>query len=372
MHVVTGATGLVGSALVLELLRRTDADVACLVRPGRSDAGSRLTAALTAAARAFGHGESLDDAVRRRCVAVPADVELPLCGVDPDHFPAGADEFWHCAADQRCEDRHWEGLQRTNVLGTRHAVELAVALGCRSFNHFSTAYVAGRRNGTVRELPVTDPLHNNRHEESKISAEWAVLAADGLVKRILRPGLVIGHSVTHAVVGGHTGMHGIHRQLVQLERMLSMLGDPAERTRPLRLRVDPATPVSLAPVDLVVADAVSVSRSGHAGVFHLTHPTDFRVGEGLDLMFDVAGLPRPHYTYSDAGFAPADREFDRRIDAFRSYLTGAKSFDRARLLAAVATPAVSTWPATLSVLRDHQIWYQLHATSRHAVPSLSR
>ena len=372
MHVVTGATGLVGSALVLELLLRTDADVACLVRPGRSDASSRLVAALSAAARAYGHGEALDADIRHRCVAIAADVDLPLCGVDPDRFPSAAAEFWHCAADQRYEERHWEGLQRTNVLGTRHAVELATAVGCLSFNHFSTAYVAGRRNGTVREQPVTDPLHNNRYEESKIAAEWVVLAAEGLQKRILRPGIVIGHSVTRAVVGGHSGMYGIQRQLVQLERMLSMLGDPAVRTRPLRLRADRATPVDLAPVDLVVSDAVSVSQSGHAGVFHLTHPTGVRLGDGLDLMFDVAGLPRPHYTYSDAGFAAADREFDRKIDFFRSYLTGAKTFDRSRLLAAVPTPAVSAWRLTHSVLRDFQIWYQTHATSVRTVPSLSR
>ncbi|GAA3432909.1 SDR family oxidoreductase [Kutzneria kofuensis] len=372
MHVVTGATGLVGSALVLELLRRTDADVACLVRPGRSDASTRLTAALGAAARAFGHGEAFDADIRHRCVAVAADVDLPLCGVDPARFPAGATEFWHCAADQRYEERHWEGLQRTNVLGTRHAVDLATTLGCLSFNHFSTAYVAGRRYGTVRERAVTDPLHNNRYEESKIAAEWVVLAADGLVKRILRPGIVIGHSVTHALVGGHSGMYGIHRQLVQVERMLSMLGDPAVRTRPLRLRADRATPVDLAPVDLVAADAVSLSRSGHAGVFHLTHPTGIRLGDGLDLMFDVAGLPRPHYTYSDAGFAPADREFDRKIDFFRSYLTGAKTFDRTRLLAAVPAPAVSSWHLDLAVLREFQVWYQTHATSLRTVPSLSR
>lgn len=367
MHVVTGATGLVGSALVLELLRRTDADVACLVRPGRS-----LTAALTAAAHAYGHGESLADDIRHRCVVVPADVDLPFCGVDPDLFPSGAAEFWHCSADQRYEERHWEGLQRTNVLGARHAVELATALGCRSLNHFSTAYVAGRRNGTVREQPVTDPLHNNRYEESKIAAEWIVLAAEGLLTRILRPGIVIGHSETKAFVGGHSGMYGIHRQLVQLERMLSMLGDPAVRTRPLRLRADRATPVDLAPVDLVVADAVSVSRSGQTGVFHLTHPTGIRLGDGLDLMFDVAGLPRPHYTYSDAGFAPADREFDRKIDFFRSYLTGAKAFDRSRLLAAVPSPAVSSWRLDVPALREFQVWYQNHATSRRNVPLLSR
>jgi thioester reductase-like protein len=367
VHVVTGATGLVGAALVLELLRRTDADVACLVRPDRS-----LTASLSAAAHAYGHGEAFAADIRHRCVAVTADVGLPFCGVDPAGFPSGAAEFWHCAADQRYEERHWEGLQRTNVLGTRHAVDLATALGCRSFNHFSTAYVAGRRNGTVREQPVTDPLHSNRYEESKIAAEWVVLAAEGLRKRILRPGIVIGHSVTRAVVGGHSGMYGIHRQLGQLERMLSMLGDPAVRTRPLRLRADRATPVDLAPVDLVVADAVSVSRSGHTGVFHLTHPTGIRLGAGLDLMFDVAGLPRPHYTYSDAGFAAADREFDRKIDFFRSYLTGAKTFDRTRLLAAVPHPAVSGWTLDLPTLREFQLWYQTHATPLRTVPSLSR
>jgi len=370
VHVVTGATGLVGAALVLELLRRDDADVVCLVRPGRSDASTRLTTALTDAARAFGHGESFAADIRHRCVAVAADVDLPLCGVDPSRLRGT--EFWHCAADQRYEERHWKGLQRTNVLGTRHAVDLATELGCRAFNHFSTAYVAGRRYGTVRERAVTDPLHNNRYEESKIAAEWVVLAADGLVKRILRPGIVIGHSVTHAVVGGHSGMYGIHRQLVQLERMLSMLGDPAPRTRPLRLRADRATPVDLAPVDLVAADAVSVSRSGHAGVFHLTHPTGIRLGDGLDLMFDVAGLPRPHYTYSDAAFTAADREFDRQIDFFRSYLTGNKTFDRSRLLAAVPAPAVSGWRLDRAVLREFQLWYQTHATSRQSVPSLSR
>jgi thioester reductase-like protein len=372
VHVVTGATGLVGSALVLELLRRTDADVACLVRPGRSDAPTRLGAVLGAAARAHGHGDTFDADIRHRCLAIVADVDHELCGVDPAAFPVGASEFWHCAADQRYEERHREGLQRTNVLGTRHALALAAELDCRSFNYFSTAYVAGRRYGTVREQPVTDPRPTNRYEESKIAAEWLVLAAEGLVTRILRPGIVIGHSVTHAVVGGHTGMYGIHRQLVQLERMLSMLGDPAVRTRPLRLRADRATPVDLAPVDLVAADAVALSRSGHAGVFHLTHPTGIRLGDGLDLMFDVAGLPRPHYTYSDAGFAAADREFDRKIDFFRSYLTGAKTFDRARLLAAVPRPAVSSWRLDPAVLRHFQLWYQTHATSPTAVPSLSR
>ncbi len=36
-HLVTGATGVVGGALVLELLRRTDDVVLALVRPGAAE-----------------------------------------------------------------------------------------------------------------------------------------------------------------------------------------------------------------------------------------------------------------------------------------------------------------------------------------------
>ena len=40
-HLVTGATGFVGSALVLELLRCTEDRVVCIVRPSQLDASTR-------------------------------------------------------------------------------------------------------------------------------------------------------------------------------------------------------------------------------------------------------------------------------------------------------------------------------------------
>ncbi|WP_437900207.1 SDR family oxidoreductase [Sorangium sp. So ce124] len=41
-HLVTGATGFIGGALVLELLRRTDDDIVAMVRPGDTGAVERF------------------------------------------------------------------------------------------------------------------------------------------------------------------------------------------------------------------------------------------------------------------------------------------------------------------------------------------
>src|SRR4029077_7562605 len=77
-HLITGATGCVGSALVLELLRTTEARVVCLVRPQNdpATAQARLTHVLENVARSFDLREDTRRAVTQRCRAVPADVAL--------------------------------------------------------------------------------------------------------------------------------------------------------------------------------------------------------------------------------------------------------------------------------------------------------
>jgi thioester reductase-like protein len=204
----------------------------------------------------------------------------------------------------------------------------------------STAYVAGRRDGVLAEVR-HDSETNNRYEDSKVGAEAVVAAATGLATRTLRPSIVIGHSRTYAVCGGLSGLYGIQRRLKQFKRALSALGSSNE---PMRVRADADARVNLVPVDLVAADAVSISQStSTARVFHLTHPDPLAVGPGLGLMFELADLPRPVYTDDVSNFTQLDREFDRKIDFYSSYMTGTKVFDQANLLAAIEQPALTSW-----------------------------
>ena len=189
-QVVTGATGLVGAALVLELLARTDDEVVCLVRPGRKVAPEeKLRTALAKAAREYG-ADGLE--IDKRVTVVPADLGKPRLGVEG---LSGAGEFWHNAADLRYEDRHWEAVRDTNVEGTRNALDLAEAAGASTFNYTSTAYVAGRLDGEIAEVRMDGVETNNRYEESKIGAERLVSEATAFATSMGRDRLInISHS----------------------------------------------------------------------------------------------------------------------------------------------------------------------------------
>ena len=81
VHLVTGATGFVGRALVLELLARTQAPVVCLVRADGTSPQERLRNALFEAADAYDCPQSVRAAITQRCHAVAGDIRSPECGL---------------------------------------------------------------------------------------------------------------------------------------------------------------------------------------------------------------------------------------------------------------------------------------------------
>jgi thioester reductase-like protein len=332
-HLVTGATGFVGAAIVLELLSQTDDSIVALVRPGSTTAESRFEKAVADAAEAY--ASTIDVAAALgRCRVIAGDLVADACGV----ADVGADritQVWHCAASLRYEDRFDEEIRATNVEGTRRVLELATRLGAETFNYVSTAYVAGRSTGVIREQPMAAVEVNNRYERSKVDAEDVVQSAVGPRVRIFRPSVVVGHSRTLQATN-FSGFYGFVRQLLQFRGMVNRMQAGMLERMPMRLRIDPSARINLVPVDAVAREAVAIGLcAASEGVYHLTNATPPTTATAVLAIFDMLGLPEPIFVREAGELEWLDARLDERMNFYRSYITADRRFDRSRSDAAL-------------------------------------
>ena len=366
-QLVTGATGFVGGALVLELLQQTKDTIVCLVRPGEQDPQQRLWQALDAAVAAYAAPAEVAASIRQRVIAVAGDVEQAMCGVRLADMPKlNYRTFWHSAASLRFEDRHVEQIMRSNVDGTRHALALASELAVFDFNSMSTAYVVGSAIGEMPEARQNGAPPNNLYEKSKIEAEELILAAKHFAVRIFRPSIVIGHSRTFGATN-FTGMYGMLRQLFNFQGMMARTQENLLQTESLRLRVDVGIAVDLVPVDRVVVNAVKVWQAtqesiaiGDAQFYHLNNPTPPRIDQLLNVMFRMLNILPPKYLTSDVQLSEMqwlDEQFNSRIEFYRSYFRNQKVFLRDNTASLIGEEDPSHYHMPDEVLQQYCDWY---------------
>ncbi len=276
---VTGATGFIGRHLVGNLLKRKGT-VHVLVREG---SGKKFEAV----AKKMGWD-------RKRVLPVVGDMTADNCGLAPAQLRAlkgKVKHFFHLAAIYDLTASA-EAQVAANVEGTRHALDLAAAIGAGCFHHASSIAVAGLYPGIFREdmfdeaEGLDDPYLRTKHDSERL-----VRAEKRIKWRIYRPGMVVGHSQTGEIdkIDGPYYFFTLIKKLRQtLPPWMPMLGVEGGR-------------INLVPVDFV-ADAMDhiahkPRLDGHT--FHLTDPEPLRVGEVLNV-------------FARAGHAP---EMTMRIDA---------------------------------------------------------
>jgi NAD(P)-dependent dehydrogenase (short-subunit alcohol dehydrogenase family)/thioester reductase-like protein len=163
-----------------------------------------------------------------------------------------------------------------NVGGTRHAVELAAALGARRLHHVSSVAVAGLYRGMFREdmFDEGQKLPSSYHR-TKFESERIVRAQTEVPWRVYRPSLVVGHSETgemDKVDGPYYFFKAIQKLRHWIPEWVPLVGVELGHT-------------NIVPVDFVARaiDHIAHLPDLDGRAFHLTCPKSQRSGEVLNL-----------------------------------------------------------------------------------------
>ncbi len=155
--------------------------------------------------------------------------------------------------------------RRVNVEGTGHVLDLCLAApNLERLTYVSTAYVAGRREGTVYEHElVMGQRFKNHYEATKFQAEvWVHERRDAVPTTILRPAVVVGDSRT----GETEKFDGPYYLLRNVSRMTGL-------GRPVMQFGSSSATFNVVPVDFVVA-AIARTAFMEAAVGETLHLVD--------------------------------------------------------------------------------------------------
>ena len=318
-YFVTGATGFIGRYLVSSLLKRKGT-IHVLVRKGSE--------------KKF---EAIADSMgwdRKRVIPVSGDLQKPKLGLTAAQIKALSGKvlhFFHLAAIYDLSASA-ESQKIANIEGTKHAVELAMAIKAGCFHHTSSIAVAGLYPGVFREdmFSEAEGLDKDPYFRTKHESEALVRKTCKTPYRIYRPGFVVGHSKTGEMdkIDGPYYLFTLIKKIRQaLPQWMPTLGIEGGR-------------MNLVPVDFVAdaMDHIAHKRGLDGQCFHLVDPSPLRIGEVMNVFCRAAHAP----------------EMTMRLDA--------------RMLAVVPAPvrgAVMNLPPvkrfTASVLKDLKIPKQIVA-----------
>jgi len=333
---ITGGNGFLGSHLLVHLLKeRSDVRIACLIRAtDRSIAERRLADALSVAIQDANASLELRQIMSRISV-VAGDLNEPgwiqgrefrgwLNASEPLHI-------FHSAANISFSKDDHTSVWKSNVEGTRSLLAVCSNISnLTCFNHVSTAYVAGNRDGLIVEDDRTRPPgFHNTYEESKWTAEqdvWRFRDERGIAVRIFRPSIIIGDSTTHQV-SSYTGFYSV------LEKMWHITRFAKPEDFPIRLPFDVAATLDLMPIDIVVKEILFLMDQGRATMsktFHITSETPLGLPDIIRALSLLTGVP--------ASTQPAEKKASglgsliaRALRHYAPYLAQTRKFDRANI-----------------------------------------
>jgi thioester reductase-like protein/predicted lipid carrier protein YhbT len=315
---LTGITGSIGSWIARKALLSGNKLLAVVRADSDAAANSRVQAALdvVGAGDFFGNVE-----------VMRGDICLEGLGLESG-IPNASDIslIIHCAAVLEFGEDFAELNRQVNVAGTANVLELAEKLRV-PICHLSTAYIAGRRNGTVyeNEIDVGQEFHNT-YEHSKCQAEILIRQwsqRTGLDSFVFRPSIVVGDTEGGRILN----FDGLYNLMRFFDNVGSLVGN-----KDFRAVGNPDATKNFVPVDYV-ADAIwHIVWHGLPGIYHITNPSPIRLSELRQIFVDLFDLPCARFVHqSDFQKTQAsrlERMYQEATSNYLPYFMGEQVFDR--------------------------------------------
>jgi long-chain acyl-CoA synthetase len=234
-------------------------------------------------------GGNLPLDARTRCHAVVGDITdeaLLTDSADRERLIGEVDRIIHCAATVMF-DTPLPDARRVNVVGTQNVLRFAADVqargGLRRIDHFSTAYVAGKAHGVVREEELVPTEFNNTYERTKWESEQIVREhQQDLPIAIFRPSIIVGDSRT----GYTSNFRVLYWPLKVLSTGLAVV-----------VPLDPRGIVDIVPIDHVVDTirALAETDASLGRCYHLAAGPQGQstCGELLDMATKFFDVRRP-------------------------------------------------------------------------------
>jgi nucleoside-diphosphate-sugar epimerase len=296
---ITGFPGFLSGQIVRELLKKQINRMYLLVLPSMKDQAEKERDKIL----------NEFDLQIDKLILIKGDITQPELGMSKeDQFILSkvVTHVWHLAAiyDLAVPE---EPAYQVNVIGTQNVNFFVKTVeNLERYIYFSTAYVAGEREGELFETELIKPSKfRNHYEETKFKAEVLVnnMKKDYPIT-IIRPGIVKGHSKTGETVK-FDGPYFILNMLDHLKWLpiLPLIGKGDKK-------------VNLVPVDFLVPAVIYLGHDlkGIGRTYHITDPSPYSVKELYEAMMKelLGKLPKGKIPFSMAAFAlsvPAVRRF---------------------------------------------------------------
>jgi thioester reductase-like protein len=164
---ITGGLGMMGRKISSLLMQNTKADIYLLIhKQGSSSDKEKILLALSLPSK---------KEFRERLKIIKGDITKPRLGMEKADYQDVTDNITHIihAAASTRFDLPIEEARKINVIGTKNVALLAKKCSrIRQFGFLSTAYISGKRIGSIKEAELEHTAEFvNTYEQSKYEAE---------------------------------------------------------------------------------------------------------------------------------------------------------------------------------------------------------